>query len=161
MEIKELIKKIEEKRRIPEEIKDDIIKEIHECILCSILAYVYFIFLKLGAKNIHQSIFLTDLKVFAISAVVVAVAFFENSYREKNNKLLYRGLELLSLGLITVFLQYVTVYLAPQYMIMIPAIAILYNIYFVLKAILISNNIKNKYNKSQNDIKEIVKNNAK
>lgn len=157
MEEKEIIKQMEEKKKLPTKIKNKIISVFGECALSSIIIYVYFIFLNLGAKNIHQKIYITDLKVFSISLVILAVAFFENSYNKKNKKNLCRGLEILTLAVITLLLEYIAIYLTPKYRIIIPIWAILYNIYFVLKALVLMHKTKNDYKKSQSDIKEIVK----
>ena len=157
MEEKEIIKQMEEKRKLPKEIKNKIISEFGECALSAIIVYVYFIFLNLGVKNIHQNIYITDLKVFSVSLAVIAVVFFENAYNKKSSKNLYRGIEILVLAIITLLLEYVVLYLTPKYRIIIPIFAILYNIYFVFKALLTMHKIKNDYKKSQSDIKEIVK----
>lgn len=157
MEEKDIIEKMEEKRKIPKEIKDRIIMTFFDSTLSSIIVYIYFIFLNLGIKNIHQNIYLTDLKVFSISLIIITIVFFENSYNKKSSKALYRGIEVLGLAIITLLIEYMFIYLTPKYRIIIPIFAILYNIYFVLKAMLLTQKIKNNYKKSQSDIKEIVK----
>ena len=157
MEEKEIIKQMEEKRKLPKEVKNKIISAFGDCTLSAIIVYVYFIFLNLGIKNIHQNIYLTDLKVFSVSLAVIAVVFFENAYNKKSTKKIYIGIEILVLAIITLLLEYVVLYLTPKYRIIIPIFAILYNIYFVFKALLTMHKIKSDYKKSQSDIKEIVK----
>ncbi len=157
MEEIEIIKQMEEKRKLPKEVKSKIMSQICDCAVSAIIVYVYFIFLKLGIKNIHQDIYLTDLKVFGMSLAVLAVIFFENAYNHKNSKNIWRGIEILVLAIITMLLQYFVLYLTPNFRIMIPIFAIMYNIYFVFKALMIMYKIKSEYKSNLSDIKEIVK----
>lgn len=157
MEEKEIINQLEEKKKLPKEIKDKILNQTCDCIISAIIVYVYFIFLKLGAKNIHQNIYLVDLKVFSMSLAILSIIFFEYAYNKKSAKSLYRGIEVLGIAIITLLLQYFIVYLTPNYRIMIPVFAILYNIYFIIKALIIIYKMKSEYTKKLSDVKEIVK----
>lgn len=161
MEEKEIIKQMEEKRKLPDEIKSKIINEICNCVISSILVYVYFIFLKLGMKNIHKTIYITDLRVFGVSFAILSVVLFENSYNRKSVKKLCTGIEILILAIITMVLQYFVLYLTPKYSIIIPIFAIIYNVYFILKAFVMTQKIKIDYKRNLSDIKEIVKNKEK
>ena len=161
MEEKEIIKQMEEKRKLPDEIKNKMMNEISNCVISSILVYVYFIFLKLGMKNIHKDIYITDLRVFGVSFAILSVIFFENSYNHKSVKKLCAGIEILILAIITMILQYFVLYLTPKYSIIVPIFAIIYNVYFVLKALVMVQKTKKDYKKDLSDIKEIVKNKEK
>lgn len=154
----EIIKKISEKKKLPKEVKNKMMSEILDCTFSAIIVYTYFIFLKLGMKNIHQDIYITDLKVFQMSLVILAIIFFEKAYNNKDAKNLYRGIEILILAIITMLLQYFNLYLTPRYAIMIPIFAIIYNIYFCLKALATVYKMKSKHISELSDIKEIVKN---
>ncbi len=156
MEEKEIIKEMEEKRKIPFEVKNEIMNKIWECILSAIIVYAYFIFLNLGIRNIHQNILLTDLKVFSVSLAIVAVMLLEFAYRKKETKNLYRGIEVLVLAIITMLLQYIILYLTPKYRIIVPIFAVIYNIYFVLKALFLLYKTKSSYIKNLSDIKDII-----
>lgn len=156
MEEREIIKQMEEKRKIPLEVKNEIMSKIWECVLSAIIVYTYFIFVNLGIRNIHQDILLTDLKVFSVSLAVVAVMMLETAYRKKEIKNLYRGIEVLGLAIITMLLQYIILYLTPKYRIMVPIFAVIYNVYFVLKALFLIYKTKSNYMKNLSDIKEIV-----
>lgn len=156
MEEKEIIKKIEENRKIPEEVKNKIRAQICDCVLSSIIVYTYFIFLKLGMRNIHEAIYLKDLKVFSVSFAVLAIVFLEKSYYGKNRTNLYRGIEILIIAVITMLLQYVLLYLPPKYRIITPMFAVMYNVYYVLKALVMIRKTKRDYVRKSNDIKEII-----
>lgn len=157
MEEKEIIERLEENKKFPKEIKNEIMTQLFQCTICAIIVYVYFIFLRLGEKNIHKNIYLTDLKVFATSFAILSVVFFENAYKYKDSKKMVIGIEILVLAIITLIIQYIVLYLTSKYIIIIPVVAIIYNVYFILKALLICHNIKIKYKSSLSDIKEIVK----
>lgn len=157
MEESEIINQIKEKRKIPEEIKNTIMNKIAENAISVIIVYVYFIFLALGARNIHKDIYVTDLRVFSVSFAVLAVVFLEKGYGNRNNKKICTGIEILVVAIVTMFLQYCTLYLSSKYRIIIPIFAILYNIYFFLKTLIITRKIKSEYKRNSNDIKEIIK----
>lgn len=156
MEEKEIIKKIEEKRKIPAEVKNKIMTQICDCVLSSIIVYTYFIFLKLGMRNIHETVYLKDLKVFSMSFAILAIVFLEKSYYGKDKLNLYRGIEILVIAVITMLLQYVFLYLPPNYRIITTIFAIMYNVYFVLKALVMIHKTKRDYERKLSDIKEIV-----
>lgn len=156
MEEKEIIKQIEEKRKIPSEVKNEIVNKICDCAFSSIIVYAYFIFVNLGIRNIHQDILVTDLKVFSVSLAIIAIMFLEIAYRKKETKDLYRGIEFLGLALITMLIQYFVIYLTPKYRIMVPIFGVIYNVYFVLKALLLIYKMKSNYMKKLSDIKEII-----
>lgn len=156
MEEKEIIKQIEEKRKIPSEVKNEIVNKICDCAFSSIIVYAYFIFVNLGIRNIHQDILVTDLKVFSVSLAIIAIMFLEIAYRKNETKDLYRGIEFLGLALITMLIQYFVIYLTPKYRIMVPIFGVIYNVYFVLKALLLIYKMKSNYMKKLSDIKEII-----
>lgn len=157
MEENEIIKQIKEKKRFPEDVRSKIMNQIVEGVVSAIIVYIYFIFLELGARNIHNNIFVTDLKVFGVSFAVLAVVLIEKGYN-KDLKKMIMGIEILIVAMLTMLLQYCALYLTPKYRIMIPIFAILYNIYFILKALISINKIKNVHKRNLNDIKEIIKN---
>ncbi len=157
MEESEIINQIKEKKKFPEDVKSKIISQIVESTVSSIIVYAYFIFLELGAKNIHNNIYVTDLKVFSVSFAVLAIVFLEKGYSNKNNKKICMGIEILIVAIITMLLEYCALYFLPKYRLAIPIFAIVYNIYFFLKALIGIRKIKNEYKRNSNDIKEIVK----
>lgn len=157
MEEKEIIEKLEGNKKFPKEVKNEILTQLFQCAICAIIVYVYFIFLRLGEKNINQKIYITDLKVFATSFAILSVVFFENAYKYKNNKKMVVGIEILVLAIITLVIQYIVLYLTSKYIILIPAVAIIYNVYFILKALVICHSIRMEYKESLSDIKEIIK----
>lgn len=161
MEESEIINQIKQKKKFPEDVKNKVISQILECVLSAIIVYSYFIFLELGAKNIHNNIYVTDLKVFSVSFAVLAVVFLEKGYSNKNSKKICIGIEILIVAILTMLLQYCALYFSTRYRIIIPIFAILYNIYFFLKTLVMIRNIKSEYKRNSNDIKEIVKHKGK
>lgn len=156
MEEKEIIEQMEQKRKIPLEVKNEIMSKVWECTLSAIIVYAYFIFVNLGIRNIHQDVLLTDLKVFSVSLAVIAVMLLEKAYSKKETINLYRGIEILLLAIITMLLQYIVLYLTPKYRIMVPIFAVIYNVYFILKALFLIYKTKSNHMKNLSDIKEII-----
>ena len=76
-EEKEIIKK----KRLPQEIKDEIYKKVFYNIFFAIGIIIYFMFLNLGFYNIEKNIFIQDAYVFSIVILVLSIILFEKSYR--------------------------------------------------------------------------------
>lgn len=152
-----ILNQIKENKKLPKSVKKKMLSAIADCAISAIIAYVYFIFLELGNKNIHPNIYITDLRVFAVSLSIVSIVFFERAYRNKSVKEMFRGIEILVLAILTLFLQYIILYLTPSYRIFIPLFGVIFNIYYIFKTFVMCKNVKITYRRESNDIKEIIK----
>lgn len=152
---------IKERKKVPEEVKLKIRKEIINNLLLALFVVSYFIFINLGYRNIKQTVFITDMNVFSISALLITILLFEQSYKKESGKLLAIGIEVFFIALITLVIPYAFYYLSDKYKIMAQVMGAVFTVYYLLKCLVISKKMKKNYFKEANDIKDIVKKDAK
>lgn len=149
---------IKNKNKITDETSKKIKAKIFENLIIAIVFALYFYFIYLGSQNIEANIFLTDLKVFSLGLLIIAIILFECSYKKDNGNLCIHGIEVLILAIITLFLIYIySLYINRTFALIITSISIGSIIYFIIKSIIIFFKIKKVDFKSKNDIKEIIK----
>lgn len=159
--IEETIEKIEneisKKTTMPENLKGKIRKEIFANILLAIGIIVYFIFLVLGSLDTTKEIRSIDLKIFSLILLFTSLILFEIAYKKDSGRLALNGVEILVVAIITLFLPYIVFELDrthQKYYILASSIIA---IYYIVKAIVITNKAKSVYEKQESDIKEITK----
>ncbi len=126
-------------------------------IVVAILITIYFIFLNLGKMNIEYNIFLTDIKVFALIILGIAIIIFENAYKENSDELALFGVEILVLACHTLSIIHVVTIFNFEFKYYILTSSYVFAIYYVLKDIIIYTIEKRKYLQSLSDIQDIVK----
>ena len=77
-----LKKEITAKKVIPKEEQDKMNVEVFKNIAIAIVMVVFLNFIILGFINIENSVFLVDLKVFAVSILAIAIGVFEYAYKK-------------------------------------------------------------------------------
>ena len=148
---------IEENKKIPKEEIDKINTRIFNNVLIAIGIMLYFMFLNLGSMNIQSEILITDLKIFGIGILAIAVFLFEYSYKKDDGVICIHGIETLILAIITLFLIPLYNMYNAKFNLIAASLSYLFAIYYVSKSIVIQNKMKKEYYKSINDISEIVK----
>ena len=156
--IEKIENEISEKTKLPGEVKEKIKKEIFTNIIVASVIILYFIFIILGSVGSIKSVRTIDLNIFSILFLGIAISIFEISYRKDDGKLAMYGIESLMVAIFTLFSPYIIFELKgtnkKYYIIASVCIAV----YYILKSIIISLKIKNKYmNSNISDVKEIVK----
>lgn len=151
---------IKNKNKITVEDSKKIKGKIFQNLIIAIVFTVYFYFTYLGSQNIEAKIFLTDLKVFSLGLLVIAIIIFEISYKKDNGSLCIHGIEVLILAIITLFLIYIySMFINRAFSLITSSISIIYIIYFAIKSLIIWYKMKKQYFNAKDDIKEIVKKN--
>ncbi len=157
----EIIEKIDQtfevKQKMPKTQKEKIYKRIFQDILLAIGISIYFIFLNLGFKNIAEEVFAIDLKVFSISILIIAIIFFEYSYKHNKGKTAIYGIEILVLAISTLAASYLLEIYKNSFSIVICIFSLIFLIYYVIKSIRVYKKMKKEYYESLSDIKEIIK----
>ena len=118
------------------------------------LVMLYFIFLILGFYNIEHSVYQTDLKVFSMCILLIAIVLLEKAYKEDSGKLAMFGIETIVIAIITLGLIYVNIMMSVMYINIILIISYILAIYYVMKSIILYIRGKKKY--FVDDIKEII-----
>lgn len=154
---KELGKEIEQKKKLPAEIKNEMNKRIFRNLIFAISIILYFISLNLGFFNIEKSIFNKDTAVFAITSLIIAIVLFEKAYRGEKGYLAIHGLEILAVALFTLFIPYTYFYLDTNVVKVVMLAPLYFAFYYIIKSAIIFIQAKNKQKNKISDVKEIVK----
>ena len=156
--IEKIEKEINEKTKLPNEVKEKIKKEVFTNITVASAIILYFIFIVLGSVGSIKNVRTIDLNIFSMLFLGIAIAIFEISYRKDDGKLSIYGIESLAVAIFTLFLPYIIFELNKtdkKYYLM---VSIYIGAYYIIKSIIISIKTKNKYmNANISDVKEIVK----
>ena len=156
--IEKIEKEIVEKTKLPNEVKENIKKEVFNNIAVASVIILYLIFIFLGSVGTAKIVRTIDLNIFSILFLGIAIILFEISYRKDDGKLAMFGIESLVIAIFTLFLPYIIFELneANKKYYLISSIYIA--AYYILKSIIISVKLKSKYmNSNISDVKEIVK----
>ena len=148
---------IEEKKKIPKNIKDKISAKILENIIFSIVVTIYLSGLNLGMSNIPTENYLIDLKVFSMILLISTIILFEIAYKKDKSGLWLHGIEVMVIAVFTIYLIYLYSIYYNSFGSIVFSFAFIYIIYYAIKCFFMKRKIVIDYNKSLIDIGEIVK----
>ncbi len=148
--------KEERKRKLPEDVQKKIVSKTITNIIVGSIITLYLIFIILGFKNIEKEIFITDLKVFSVSILVISIILFENSYKRENKSLAIFGIEILILAIINIALMYVDIMNNELFMITTLTITMAFILYYIIKSIIIFVKMRKSYYKQNSELSEII-----
>lgn len=152
----EVKKNIINKIKVPKEKKEKIYVKIFKEFGIAILIFIYFLFLDLGYIRVEKNIFKEDLHYFAGVLVISAVLLFENAYRRNNRGIAIRGMEVLVLAILTLFMPYIYFYRGNSFKFWYSISPIYIAVYFLMKSVAIYNIEVKKYRDGLSDVKEIL-----
>ncbi len=153
-----LEEEIKNKKKLPQENKKAIFKKCLLNTILLIIILIYLICLQIGEQNIETGTYIATLKTLSIILIIGTTIMLEISYRTNKNNIIIHSIEILTLTFYTLLLiSGYSIYYGNFHKITTTGM-IVSGIYYILKNILIITNAKKKYQKSQNDIKSIVKN---
>lgn len=150
-EIKNIFKR---KKAIPKEDLKEINKPVFYNILVAIIVLVYFIFLILGFNNIEKNVYQTDLKVFSMCILFLAIILLEKAYKKDSGTLAIYGIETIVIAIITLALIYVEFMASANYINIVLTISYILAIYYVIKSIIIYIRRRKKY--FVNNMKDMI-----
>lgn len=153
--LKEIKKTITAKNNLPKEENEKINRHLFQNIMVAIVIMVYFIFLNLGKNNIQNTVFVTDLKVFGMCIMLLAIALMEKAYKEDSGRIAVFAIEMIVLSLTTVLLIYIDLIFSTRFEFIVTAISYIFAIYYLIKSIIIYLKKRKKY--FVDDMKEIIK----
>lgn len=154
--IQETLKKeITAKKVIPKEEQDKMNVEVFKNIAIAIVMVVFLNFIILGFINIENSVFLVDLKVFAVSILAITIGVFEYAYKKDSGKIAIYGIETLILAFAMLAFIYLDIMCHSNFVIITVLITYTIAIYYTVKSIIIYQKMKKQY--YINSMKEIIK----
>ena len=148
---------IEEKRKLPLYVKEDIIHNIFNTLIVAIILVLYFLSINIIYYNFDGGAFEESLKFYALGIIIATIALFEVAYRKNSKKLMIIGIELLLCGILTLYIPYIFLHTSKHLRIVImivPVIIIL--IYYFIKSLVIFKTNKVEYINTLSDVKDIV-----
>ena len=116
---------------------------------------LYLNFIILGFVNIETEIFFTDLKVFSIALVIIAIGIFEYAYKKDSGKYTIHGIEMLLLAVSTIACIYINLMWGDRFIYIVAFITYVFAIYYLFKSVAIYNKMKKEY--FVNEMKEMIK----
>lgn len=156
--IEKLEKVIEEKKRIPKNIKDKINSKIFENTVIVAIIIIYLAALNIGMGNIQTDMYLMDLKVFSIILLITTILLFEYGYKKDNGELWLHGVEVMTIAIFTLYLIYLYSIYYLNYGTVLAIVGIIYLVYYIAKILITKKRIKKHYKETLKDITDIVKN---
>ena len=150
-EIKNIFKK---KKTIPKENLKTIRKPAIYNALLGLAVIVYFGFLILGFYNIDRNVYQTDLKVFALSILFVAIIVLEKAYKEDSGRIAIMGIELIIVATISLGLIFAHLMFSASYVLIVSIIVAVFFVYYIIKSMIMYFRERKKY--FVNDMKEMI-----
>ena len=157
-------KEIENKRKLPEELKKEIKKSILHNILIAVIIIVYLCIINVLFYKLENSIFEQQMKFVALGIITITVVIFEIAYRKQSKRMCIIGIELFLCSIISLYIPYIYLsYLFENINIkfLTYALPIGIALYYILKAYIIYKTGKIKHHNNLSDIKEILKDTEK
>lgn len=155
--IENIEKLIQEKKKIPKNVKDKINAKVFENMVLAAIILVYLAALNIGMGNIPTDTYIIDLKVFSMLLLAVTIIIFEIGYKKDDAGLWLHGVEVMVVAIFTLYLIYFYSMYYATYGTLLISTAIVFLIYFAIKMIITRKRLKRQYQKSLTDIGEIVK----
>ena len=155
--IQKIEEEINEKRKMPKEVKESLRKEIFTNIIICACLVAYFLFLFLGSVDKTKAVRVIDLKIFSTIYLATSIILFEVAYKKDSGKIAIHGIEILLVAIMTLFLPYIIFELDSKYQKIYYFVGEYIAAYYVIKCICIAIIRKRKYSKDVSDIKEIIK----
>lgn len=148
---------IKQKTKLPNDIKEKTRKSIFINVVIAIIATSYFIFLILRSAGSVKNARIMEFNILSMLLLGIAIGLFEFAYKKDNGTIAMYGIESLIIALTTLFLPYVIFEVSQEHKKYYLLISSYIGIYYIIKCIFISLNIRRRYLKEQSDIKDIVK----
>ena len=153
---KQIAEQIETAKKMPRDEKKKIYKKVFSNILLGIIVTLYFIGIGVGFLNIEGPTFITDLKVFSLAILAIAIILFEYAYgKDDDNTALY-GIEMLFVAIMSLVLLYTCILHQDKFIAVANIVACIGVLYYLVKSISIYIREKLKWKKTISDVKEIV-----
>ena len=146
-----------EKRKLPKEISQEILKKIFRNLLRAIGIMFYFIVLNFAYSKMKQERLVGDIEVFAGAFLVAGIILLERAYKKDDGSMGITGVEFLFLSLHSLSIMHVISLFQYDFRFYLLTSSYVFSIYYVLKAIVLYTKGRKEYLDSLSDISEIVK----
>lgn len=148
---------IEQKRKLPQNVKEDIKTNIFHTLIAALIIVAYLVAINLMYYKFDHNSFEHYMKYFALGIILITVVDIEIAYRKDSKKLALIGVELLVCGILSLYIPYIylhtTAYFRNSIMIL-PAVLL---IYYAFKSFVIFKQNQFKHQNNLSDVKTLLK----
>ena len=155
--IEKLEKVIEEKKKLPKEIKEKINGKAFKNVAIAAIIIIYFAGLYFGMTNVPTENYMLVLRIVSTILLVFTIILYEAGYRKDNEEIWLHGVEMMAISIFSLYLTYLYSIFFTNYGTLLLVSGIICLIYYAIKIVLIQRKIEKEYNKSLTDIVDIVK----
>lgn len=148
---------IEEKRKLPKNVKDSISKTIFQDLVVAVIIMAYFCIINVTYYKLEGYKFEEYMKYFALGIILVTVIFFEFAYRKNSLNLGVIGIELLLCGILSLYIPYIFLHTTSALRVSVMILPAALVGYYAIKSIIIFKQNQFQYRNNLSDVKEIVK----
>lgn len=152
---------IEEKRKLPKNVKEEIILKIFHTLIVAIIIVLYFLTVNWFYYNLESVDFEYCMKYYALGIIIATVIVFEIGYRKNSLKFAVIGVELLACGILSLYIPYIFLHTTQSLRISIMILPVPILVYYAIKSFVIYKGDKFHYQNNLSDVKELVKDNDK
>ena len=148
---------IEKKRKLPQNVKDNISTDIFQNLLAAIIIVAYLCAINIIYYKVNSIMFENYMKYFALGIILLTIVVFEVAYRKDSIKYCLIGIELLVCGVLSLYIPYIYLHTTKILRNIIMILPVCLVIYYAIKSLLIFKQKQFKYQNNLSDVKEIVK----
>ena len=149
IDIQEIQKVLKQERKLKKTVTEEQQKkmngEVFKNIIIAIAIVLFLNSIILGFMNIESSIFIVDLKVFAVFLLAVTIGIFEFAYKKDSGKAAIYGIEMLFLAFCMLALIYINIMLNSKFVIIAILLTYAIAIYYTAKSIIVYQKMKKQY----------------
>ncbi len=146
-------REFEAKQKMPVKMKTEALREIVQNLLMIVIILVLLGLICFMDEKLIKESFRNGLRILSTFFVIVSIIFFELAYRKEKSNSFFWATEFLILGMILMFVPYLSQYI--QYFIF--GITVSYGIYYLIKFILILLKKQKEFSDKKSDIRDLVK----
>ncbi len=93
------------KKESKDKVKNsDLRKKLVRNLAIAILITIYFLFIDLGINSIPITVYMLDLKTFAVFVAIISIVIFEKAFKKDANYIAIHGIEMVIVGIETLLL---------------------------------------------------------
>ena len=158
---KEFLEKIEKERKNQKQVPEDKMKLAHIVVAKNIVIAVgfllYFFLFKMAFITLEPVYFVTLMNAFSIITIVFTIIIFEIAYKKDSDVLAIHGIEMMFLAITTLLFKLVYMNYMAFFIRTTTIVAILFAIYYAIKATRIYIKARKKFKNNTREIEEIIK----
>lgn len=144
---------LESKQKMPKEMKVETIRTILKNLLMVVIVLITLSIVCFMDEKLIKENFATGLKIISIFFVIVSIVGFEIAYRKEKFNFGMWAIEFLILGMIIMFVPYLSQYIQK----IIIGVAVGFGVYYIIKLLIIVLKKRKDFLNQKSDVKDILK----